>query len=343
MWLIRSLSQLWQNLSHQQVTVGVLFGAVSMYVAYLTHQRGRCVSIRGKRIVVTGCDSGFGLLTLTQLVQEGAVVLACVYTAEGSNRAIAAGAMHVLRLDLTNSKDLEAGCQEIIKVSEGDLFAVVHNAGTVTAGMIDFQTMDNYRRCMEVNFFAIVAMNSYLLPLLKRRSQDGTSKRVVIVSSVDGLVSLPGNAPYDASKFAIEGYADTLRTEQSFWNICVSVINPATMKTPLALGFFETTRTTYCAKAREDLNPDSRWKKEWSESWLDQYVNTNKNGLEQIAQEPCIVAQDIMHSLKAVSPKLRYLSGFFAKTLFYFLWCAPETVSFAFKRATINPGPSIVE
>ena len=305
----------------------------------------RVVSLQGKYIVVTGCDSGFGLGTVGELSELGAIVIALVYTSEGSSKARASGAKHTVRCDLLNEKDVAMACVEITKLCDGDLFCVVHNAGIVAAGMIDFQNLANYRRIMEVNFFAIVQINSALLPLLKEGSADGAKKRVVLVSSVDGLVSLPANAPYDASKFALEAYADALRVEQSFWNIQVSVVNPATMKTPLALGFFETERATWkqAASARVARgNIKERWEEEWPEEWLDEHIKVNSVGIESIAQDPKIVISDMIHAVSAVSPQMRYLSGTFAKTLFWFLWVCPESWAFRIKKGTVNPPPRVI-
>lgn len=303
----------------------------------------RRVSIKGRRVVITGCDSGFGLGTVAELAKLGAEVIALCHTAEGCDKAVQAGAKHALRVDLSKEAEVAAACGQIKKLAEGDLFALIHNAGTVTAGMIDFQPLSNYRRCLEVNFFAPVTITQQLLPLLKDKTADGAKKRVVIVSSVDGIVSLPANAPYDASKFAVEAYADALRTEQSFWNISVSVVNPATMRTPLALGFFESEKTTWRQMSSQDSTSSEppRWKEEWPEDWLEQHTKINGEGLQQIAQDPAIVIADLMHAVTAEEPKFRYLSGTFAKTLFYFLWVAPESWAFAIKRATINPPPRV--
>ena len=124
---------------------------------------------------------------------------------------------------------------------------MVHNAGIAQSGFIEFVPIDNYRRMMEVNPFSIVNLTQMLIP--SARAGRG---RFVVVTSVDGIVSLPGNAPYDASKFAAEGYADALRVELSFWNVGVSVVNPSTLRTPLVDRFFESARDTWEAMERFD-------------------------------------------------------------------------------------------
>jgi short-subunit dehydrogenase len=157
------------------------------------------------------------------------------------------------------------------------------------------------------------------------------------VSSVDGIVSLPGNAPYDSAKFALEAFADAVRVELSFWDVSVAVINPSTMRTPLAMRFFEDHRTSWEQMNAE--NPQGEWKKHFTPSWLDAYVEQGKKQLETIAQDPKHAVNDILHALRAKHPKMRYLSGTTAKTLFFALWKMPEEWAFAVKKVLVYPPP----
>ena len=300
------------------------------------------VQLSDEFILITGTDSGFGLGTLRSICAQGARnVIAMCYSQAGADNALQAGARHVLRVDFLVPGDIISATGEIRKlIGDKPLYAIIHNAGTCQAGAIDFLTMTAFRNVMEVNFFAVASITSELLPLMKRRSASGCN-RIILVSSVDGLVSLPCNAPYDASKFALEAYADSLRVEQSFWDIKVSVINPSTMRTPLALSFFEGERRSWEEKDKEKAK-DTRWKSEWSKEWLEQHIEKGSLGLKQIAQDPEIVVKDLMHALTSQSPQFRYLSGTAAKTLFYFLWICPESLSFIFKRGIVNPPPSVI-
>lgn len=155
--------------------------------------------------------------------------------------------------------------------------------------------------------------------------------------SVDGLVSLPGNAPYDTSKFAVEGYADALRVELFMWDIPVSGVNPSTMRTPLAMSFFEGHRRSWEAMQQED--PDGNWQRHYPREWLDDYVVANTKSLERIAQDPAYAIRDIRHALTLVRPRLRYQSGTTAKTLFWALWVMPEAWSHPFKKGLVRPRP----
>lgn len=309
--------------------LGALFALRRVLAALRRRTR---MDVAGRWIVVTGCDSGFGRGVVERLVGRGARVVAFCFTEEGAEHALQEGAALAPVLDLTDADALRAAADQVRAACGGTLWGLVHNAGVVLPGFIDYQPLEFYRRVMDVNFFAPVDLTQQLLPPLR-----AARGRVVLVSSVDGLVSLPGNAPYDASKFAVEAYADALRVELSFWGVHVSVVNPATMRTPLAMGFFEAHRTAWDAMDAQD--PDGEWKRWFPRDWLDAYVAANTPNLETIAEDPRAAVDDIVHALTARRPQLRYLSGRLAKTLFWGLWIGPESWAHAFKRVTIQPPP----
>jgi NAD(P)-dependent dehydrogenase (short-subunit alcohol dehydrogenase family) len=272
---------------------------------------------------------------VAQLTAEGADVIACTYTAEGAERAEKAGAKQTLQFDITDEASVQDAVNQIEAMTGGNLWALVHNAGMVQPGFVEYQLMETYRRVMDVNYFAVVRLTQPFVQMLKQ-----SKGRVVIVSSVDGIVSLPGNAPYDGSKYAVEAYADALRVELSFWDVHVAVVNPATMRTPLALGFFESHKKAW--EMMEKQEPDGAWKETWTREWLDEFVAANSKNLASIAQDPIHAIRDVAHGVAAKYPRFRYLSGTLAKTLFRALWKMPEEWSFVVKKGTITPLPKIV-
>lgn len=292
------------------------------------------LEMKNRWVVVTGCDSGIGLGVVEKLAAEGASVIACTYTPEGAERAKQAGAKQALRFDITDEMAVKDAVAQIKAAAGGVLWAVVHNAGMVQPGFVEYQVLETYRRVMDVNYFAVVRFTQPLIPILKQ-----SKGRVVIVSSVDGIVSLPGNAPYDGSKFAVEAYADALRVELSFWDVHVAVINPSTMKTPLALGFFEAHKKAWDMMEKQD--PAGEWKETWTREWLEEYVAVNSKNLAGMAQDPIHAIRDVVHAVVAKHPRFRYLSGTLAKTLFRALWKMPEQWSFKIKKGTVNPPPRL--
>jgi len=293
------------------------------------------LEMKNRWVVITGCDSGIGLGVVEQLAAEGADVIACTYTAEGAERAAKAGAKHTLQFDITDENAVQNAVNQINEKTGGNLWAFVHNAGMVQPGFVEYQLMETYRRVMDVNYFAVVRLTQPFIHMLKQ-----SKGRVIIVSSVDGIVSLPGNAPYDGSKYAVEAYADALRVELSFWDVHVAVVNPATMRTPLALGFFEAHKKAWEMMEKQD--PAGAWKETWTREWLDEYVVANTKNLTSIAQDPIHAIRDVAHGVTAKYPRMRYLSGTLAKTLFRALWKMPEHWSFVVKKGTVTPLPKIV-
>jgi len=292
------------------------------------------LDIAGRWVVVTGCDSGFGLGIVEVLAARRANVAAFCFTDAGARAAQERGAQCAPVLDLTDDLSLERASREVAQACGGELWGLVHNAGVVSPGFVDYLPIAFYREVMAVNFFAPVLLTQKLLPCLRR-----CRGRIVLVSSVDGIVSLPGNAPYDASKFALEAYADALRAELSFWQVAVAVVNPATMRTPMAEGFFDAHRRAWQAMAQQD--PEGEWQAAWPRSWLEKYIDLNRRQLKLIAQDPAHAIADVVHALTAARPRLRYLSGVLARTLFYALWVGPESWALRFKRGMIKPPPTV--
>lgn len=317
---------------------------IIIWVAVLLLLLGRLVravkerarlNMKNRWVIITGCDSGIGLGVVEQLAVEGADVIACTYTAEGAERAAKAGAKQTLQFDITDESAVQNAVNQINQMTGGNLWALVHNAGMVQPGFVEYQLMETYRRVMEVNYFAVVRLTQPFVQMLKQ-----SKGRVVIVSSVDGIVSLPGNAPYDGSKYAVEAYADALRVELSFWDVHVAVVNPATMRTPLALGFFESHKKAW--EMMEKHDPAGAWKETWTREWLDEFVTVNSKNLASIAQDPIHAIRDVAHGVVAKYPRFRYLSGTLANTLFRALWKMPEEWSFVVKKGTVTPLPKIV-
>jgi NAD(P)-dependent dehydrogenase (short-subunit alcohol dehydrogenase family) len=317
-----------------QLTGSLLVVGLVGWLVWQPLKRRAMLDISGRWFVVTGCDSGIGAGVVNRLVEAGASVIAFTFTEEGAKAALDAGAKLAPCLDITDGAALRNACDQVEQACGGQLSGVVHNAGIAQPGFIEFQPIDCYRRTMEVNLFSIINLTQMLIPQVR-----AAGGRFVVITSVDGIVSLPGNAPYDASKFAAEGYADALRVELSLWNVGVSVVNPSTLRTPLVDRFFESARDTW--EEMERIDPEGEWKKVWTREWLEKYVEQQSEGIARIAQDPKCAVEDIYHALAAKRPRMRYLSGKMAKTFFYALWVMPERWSHAIKKVMIYPKPNI--
>ena len=113
-------------------------------------------------------------------------------------------------------------------VGDRGLAGLVNNAGIAKPAPIEFQPMADFRKQLEVNLFGPVAMVQAFLPLIRRGGG-----RIVNVGSIGGLLVLPLNGAYSASKFGIRAISDALRLELRQWNIHVSLIEVAPVKTAI--------------------------------------------------------------------------------------------------------------
>ncbi|KAG5185711.1 putative 11-cis retinol dehydrogenase [Tribonema minus] len=299
------------------------------------------LDLTGRWVLVTGCDpGGIGELAMQQLISRGANVLAFVFTEKGAVQARAAGAALACTFDLRDGAALRAASKEALEACQGKLWAVVHNAGVTQAGHFAYQTMDNFRNIMEVNFFAVVELTRQVLPAIA----DGQG-RIVIVSSVDGMISIGGNSPYDASKHAVDSLATVLRLELEPFGVKVSVICPTGMQTQLLSRFTETRRQTWKAsaaplrcsdtwftetrrqtwKASAARDPDAWFKRIYSEEWLERSIASADATIARYAEPPQEAADHIVHAVSAVAPRMRYLAGRSARVVFWALWSMPES------------------
>eukprot|EP00545_Synedropsis_sp_CCMP1620_P011560 CAMPEP_0119006496 /NCGR_PEP_ID=MMETSP1176-20130426/2323_1 /TAXON_ID=265551 /ORGANISM="Synedropsis recta cf, Strain CCMP1620" /LENGTH=658 /DNA_ID=CAMNT_0006958409 /DNA_START=69 /DNA_END=2045 /DNA_ORIENTATION=+ len=202
---------------------------------------------RKRLIVISGCDRGFGRLLAEKLNETtDYLVLALVLTDKGLEElnAVADTAangekrLFVLQCDVTSDENIENAkgrVSQILEEQDAILYSIVNNAGIADPGdFIFFSNLDIFKRVMDVNFFGQLRLTQALLPSMLRTSQtiaDGA--RILNLSSVGGSSAAPSNTSYNASKFAVEGWSDSLRLELEAFNIKVVKIRPGQISTAI--------------------------------------------------------------------------------------------------------------
>jgi NAD(P)-dependent dehydrogenase (short-subunit alcohol dehydrogenase family) len=178
---------------------------------------------RGRRVaLVSGCSSGIGRVIAGHLAGAGWVVFAGLRRLDaGAGDGLRALGLHPLALDVTDPAQCTVAVARI-QAEQGRLDALVNNAGVDALGAVEDQPEHTLRSVMEVNFFGAMALTRCALPLLRR----GRGTTIVMVSSLSGLLGLPGSSAYCASKFALEGAAEALRNEVGRFGVRVSLIEP---------------------------------------------------------------------------------------------------------------------
>jgi NAD(P)-dependent dehydrogenase (short-subunit alcohol dehydrogenase family) len=180
--------------------------------------------------LITGASTGIGRATALGLAASGWTVLAGVRkTADGEALRAGGGERVIpLELDVTDPEQIERAAERVGELAPGGLDALVNNAGSAVGGPLELISMDDLRRQFDVNFFGHVAVTQALIPALRR-----ARGRIVLISSVGGLLTTPYLAPYHASKYALEAAANSLRLELARSHIQVALIEPGSVATPI--------------------------------------------------------------------------------------------------------------
>ena len=175
-----------------------------------------------KVILVTGASSGLGLATSMALAAEGHTV----YGVSRSINRVKGAAFNTLEMDVTDDISVNNAIAKIMN-TEGKIDVLVNNAGNGITGPLYSMPVEIAKKQFEVNFFGVIRVSSAVLPGMIKAKQG----MVINISSLAGLFGLPYQGLYAASKFAIEGYSESLRMELQNTGVKVAVVNPGDFKT----------------------------------------------------------------------------------------------------------------
>ena len=244
-------------------------------------------------VLVTGASRGIGRATALRLAAGPWQVVAGVRRAQDGEALAAegAGAITPVVLDVTDA-ELIAALPDAVP---GGLDAVVNNAGVVVPGPVEALVLDDLRRQLEVNVVGQVAVTQAVLPRLRE-----SRGRIVFVSSLNGRVSTPMTGAYNASKFALEALADTMRLELRPWGIRVVLVEPAAIDTDIWRGAEDTLES-----AAAGLEPRHR------ELYAKHIAGYRKSipRFRKTAAPVEAVAATIERALTDTRPRARYVPG----------------------------------
>lgn len=177
--------------------------------------------MQDKSILITGCSSGIGLCCAHGLKERGWRVFATARKPEDVARLQAAG-LESLPLDLADSVSIHAAVDTILDRTGGRLDALFHNGAYGQPGAVEDLSRAVLRELFETNLFGWHDLTQRVLPVMR----DQGHGRIVYNSSVLGFVALRYRGAYVASKYAVEGLADTLRLELRGSGIHVALVEP---------------------------------------------------------------------------------------------------------------------
>ena len=176
-------------------------------------------------VLITGAGFGIGQATAELLNSHG-------YRVFGTSRdpmRHGERAFPLLQMDV-HSDESVSNCVEHILAQAGRIDVLINNAGTGIAGAAEETQLSEARTVFETNFFGMVRITNAVLPIMRRQR----SGKIITMSSAGGFVGFPFRALYIASKFALEGYNESLRYEVRPFGVSVSLVEPGAVRTPIA-------------------------------------------------------------------------------------------------------------
>lgn len=234
-----------------------------------------------KVIFITGISSGFGKETAELLSRNGHTVYGTVRKPAEIDPFV-----HVLQMDLLNPDSIAKAAQTVIH-NEGRIDVLINNAGMHTGGPIETLPLEYVKIQMDTNFYGLVHLTREVLPVMRIQG----SGTIINFGSIGGLMGLPFQGFYSASKFAIEGFSEALRMEVKQFGIKVVVVNP---------GDFHTNNTSnrrqFLAESAEDP-----YKTQFSKT-LSIIENDEAKGWA-----PEILAKKMLKIVECKNPKHRYV------------------------------------
>lgn len=174
-----------------------------------------------KTVLITGCSSGIGRDLAGLLRENGWRVFATARKAADVKKLQDDG-FEACLCDVCDTATMQQTVEFVFDKTDGQLSAVVNNAGFGQPGAVEDLTRDMLREQFEVNVFGLIELTNMILPIFRKQKYG----RVVNISSVAGLVSGPYAGAYGASKFALEALSDSMRIELAGTGIDVVLIEP---------------------------------------------------------------------------------------------------------------------
>jgi len=244
--------------------------------------------------LITGCSSGIGYETALTLARNGFCTYAGVRNTKNSDilgEKIAKEKLdlNILQIDVNDESSIENAVNQI-KTEEKRIDVLINNAGYGLVGFFEELRLDEIRSQFETNFFGVLTVTKKVIPLM-REQKSGT---IINISSGAGQVGFPGISAYVSTKFAIEGFSESLMYELFPFGIRVIIIEPGVIKT----NFFNNCIVSDKSSKKGSLYSNSLKK-----------IQNNIELMQEHATPPIEVAKVILQALKSDEPKQRYVVG----------------------------------
>ena len=242
-------------------------------------------------ILITGCSTGIGLHLAQRLQQEGYQVLATARKENDVTRLQQSG-LRAHKLDLNDEHSIEAAAEWALAESDGQLYALINNGAYGQTGAIENLPTQALREQFNTNLFGWHHLLRLILPTMLQQNRG----RIIQISSVLGLVAMKYRGAYNASKFALEGYTDTLRLELRDTAIQISLIEPGPIRSQF--------RSNALIKFQQHIDVATSRHHEVYQQTLQRLQNPTPKNPFTLEPESCL--KPVLHALRSKPAKTRY-------------------------------------
>lgn len=248
-----------------------------------------------KTILITGCSSGIGFCAAKILQKRGYRVFAAVRKETDRQKLLALG-LDSLILDVDDSESIAQGLADVLEKTGGTLDALFNNAGFSVPGAVEDLSRDMMRNQFETNVFGTIELTNRVIPIMRNQG----SGRIITNTSILGIITMPYRGAYNASKFALEGFINTLRQELRHTPIHVSIIVPG----PIHSQFRENAHISFqnTLKGKESVHQDIYQK-------MESFFFKPESGSRRFTLPPDAAVKKLIHALESRSPRAHYYVG----------------------------------
>jgi len=248
-----------------------------------------------KPVLITGCSTGIGYCVAKGLKQRGYRVIATARREESVKQLTEEG-FESLLLDVSSSESIQHAFEQVMRLTDGKLYALFNNGAFGLPGAVEDLTRDSLKFQFETNVFGWLELTNLAIPVMRKQGYG----RIIQNSSVLGFVAMPFRGAYNASKYAIEGLSDTLRLELKDTDIFVSLIEPG----PIISKF----RANAVIALKQHIDIENSVHRE---KYLGVLDRLNKEGpAAPFTLPPEAVLKRVIYALESKRPKPRYYVTF---------------------------------
>lgn len=255
-------------------------------------------------ILITGCSSGFGMLSSARLAASGHTVYATMRNLDKQDDLLEEAKrrgtqVKLMQLDVTDDESIQAVVGQV-ESEEGRLDVLINNAGYGIAGFFEDLSEREIRDQMETNFFGVQKVTRHALPLMRKTAAESEGVKIVNISSVQGRSPIPALGAYATSKWALEGFSEGLYHELRPFDIHVVSVEPGAYRTKILM---ENGRMA--AGAKNEDSPYAPFNLVFQKRIRRQLEKETPN----LGGDAEVVARLIEKIIDTARPRLRYLIG----------------------------------